>query len=172
MSLSLIIGIGLVGFLLAYLFFNFGKDELSQKHYLLRLLLLGCLFGIFILLGKASFDADQSCELVHNYTKMNYQYGNNFTYENGSATYHWDYDASGVPPTTDKGVFLFHIYEYKDYDVECFSLSDSNTGLTFYKLTLWIVRLLVSYILVYLIYEIFMYFNNLIRGNHGRSKKE
>jgi hypothetical protein len=37
-----------------------------------------------------------------------YVYGNNFTYANGSATYHWDYAASGVPPTTDKGVFLFH----------------------------------------------------------------
>lgn len=44
------------------------------------------------------------------YEKVNYQYGNNFTYANGSATYHWDYSASGVPPTTDKGVFLFHTY--------------------------------------------------------------
>lgn len=48
-----------------------------------------------------------------------YQYGNNFTYANGSATYHWDYDASGVPPTTDKGIYLFHrkvnaTYEYYD----------------------------------------------------------
>lgn len=48
-----------------------------------------------------------------------YQYGNNFTYSNGSATYHWDYDASGIPPTADKGVFLFHRgieYQYENYD--------------------------------------------------------
>ena len=169
MSMTIIIGIGIVGFLLAYLFFNFGKDEISQKHYLLRLLLLGCLFGVFILLGKATLDANQECELVHNYTKNDYQYGNNFTYPNGTATYHWDYSASGVPPTADKGVFLFHVYEYKDYDVVCYDKSGTNTASIFYGLTLWIVRLISAYILVYLFYEIFMWLSRIVSGKRGRS---
>ena len=48
-----------------------------------------------------------------------YQYGNNFTSDNGSATYHWDYDASGVPHDADDAVFLFHRNvndEYEFYD--------------------------------------------------------
>lgn len=52
-------------------------------------------------------------------------YGNNFTYDNGSATYHWDYDASGVPPTVDKGVFLFHIKEYKE---DVYTKFDADTS--------------------------------------------
>lgn len=169
-NIVLLIGLGVIGFLLAYLFFNFGKDEISQKHYLLRLLLIGCLFGVFVLIGKAGFDSTQTCELVNNYTDTVHMYGNNFTYENGTATYHWDYAASGVPPTADKGVFLFHKKEYKEFDVVCFESDLNNTANTFYVLTLWIVRLISSYILVYLFYEIFIYMRNIIAGKRGRSK--
>lgn len=172
MNMVLMVGLGFVGFLLAYLFFNFGKDEISQKHYLLRLLLLGCLFGVFVLIGKAGLDSSQTCELVNNFTDQQHVYGNNFSYSNGTATYHWDYAASGIPPTADKGVFLFHIKEYKYYDVVCFESDPNKTGNTFYVLTLWIVRLISAYILVYLFYEIFMYMKNMINGKYGRSKDD
>ena len=52
-------------------------------------------------------------------------YGNNFTYSNGTATYHWDYSASGIPPTADKGVFLFHI---KSYENKIYTNFDADTS--------------------------------------------
>lgn len=140
MNIVLMVGLGLVGFLLAYLFFNFGKDEISQKHYLLRLLLLGCLFGVFVLIGKAGLDSNTTCELVHNYSFIDHIHGNDF-------------------------------YEYKEYDVVCYESDPNKTSNTFYVLTLWIVRLISSYILVYLFYEIFMYMRNMINGKYGRSKE-
>lgn len=129
----LMAGLGIVGFLLAYLFFNFGKDEISQKHYLLRLLLIGCLFGVFVLIGKVGLDSGVTCELVVNNT-----------YENNT------------------------IINY-EYERVCFDNTDASTGLTFYNLTLWIVRLISSYILIYLFYEIFMYMRKIISGKRGRS---
>lgn len=132
----LMAGLGIVGFLLAYLFFNFGKDEISQKHYLLRLLLIGCLFGVFVLIGKVGLDSSVTCDLLPSKS-----------FENST-------------------VITF------EYERVCFDNTDSNTGLTFYRLTLWIVRLISAYILVYLFYEIFMYFNRMIRGKRGRSKDD
>lgn len=172
MSYVLIAGLGIVGFLLAYLFFNFGKDEISQKHYLLRLLLIGCLFGVFVLIGKAALDSSETCELVHNYTDNVYVYGNSLFYTNGTPRYHWEYEEQSLQPQEKEDIRLFHIYEYKDYERVCFKNNDASTGLTFYRLTLWIVRLISAYILVYLFYEIFMYLNAIIRGKRGRSRND
>ena len=168
MNLVLMIGVGIVGFLLAYLFFKLDDN----KHQFLRLLLLGCLFGVFILAGKVGLDSNNVCELVPNYTKTNYQYGNNFTYSNGTATYHWDYAASGVPPTADKGVFLFHVYEYNEYEVICYNMSEANTSVVFYKLNMWIIRIISAYLLVFLIFKVFMWSREYIGGKRGRAKDE
>lgn len=135
MNLILMIGLGLVGFLLAYLFFNFGKDEISQKHYLLRLLLLGCLFGVFVLIGKAGLDSTETCDnLLSNTTLV----------ENDTV-------------------------ELYNYEVVCYESDPNNTASTFYLLTLWIVRLISLYILVYLFYEILSYFARMINSRRGRS---
>lgn len=160
-------GLGIVGFLLVFMFFKFE----NKQHEFLRLLLLGCLFGVFILLGKTAIDGTETCELVNNYTYNSHIYGNNFTYPNGTATYHWDYAGSGVPPTADEGVFLFHLWEEKDFEVICYTNTSSNTANTFYKLTLWIVRLITGYLLVYLIWYIFGWVKEVISGKRGRAKE-
>lgn len=132
MTLTLIIAIASVGFLLAYLFFKTGEEY--DKHFLLRLLLLGCLFGIFVLLGKVGLDSQNTCDLVMNETLVD---GNLSTY---------------------------------NYEAVCYDNTQYNTGLTFYKLTLWIVRLLSAYILIYFFYELFMWLSKVIRGVRGRSR--
>ena len=135
-NIVLLVGLGFIGFLLAYLFFNFGKDEISQKHYLLRLLLIGCLFGVFVLIGKAGLDSTQTC---------NHVLSNMTLVENNTV-------------------------ELYDYETLCYESDPNNTAKTFYVLTLWIVRLISAYILVYLFYEIFIYMRNIISGKRGRSK--
>jgi len=128
----LIAGLGIIGFLLAYLFFKFE----DKQHELLRLLLLGCLFGVFVLVGKVGLDSNNDCELV-------------------------------VNSTYEVNTTLFF-----DYKTVCHSVSESNTGLTFYKLTMWIVRLISGYLLIYLFYYIFKWFSRIISGKRGRSKDD
>lgn len=139
MGLELIIGIGFVGLLLAYLFFKSNDDKGIGGHFLLRLMLLGCLFGVFVLLGKAGLDSTQSCELV--------------TIS--------EFDDNTHPNNTTKTFF---------YDTICYSNTEANTGLTFYRLTLWIVRLISAYLLIYFFYELFLWLSKIIKGRRGRSK--
>jgi hypothetical protein len=130
--MELIIGMGIVGFLLAYLFYQ-GEDK---THLLLRILMLGALFGIFVLIGKAGLDADTSCELVVNSTLV------------------------------EDNLTIF------SYDPVCYQITSSNTASTFYKVTLWIVRLISLYLVIYFIYEVFKWFAKIISGKYGRSKNE
>jgi hypothetical protein len=139
MGLELIFGIGFVGLLLAYLFFKSNDDKGVGGHFLLRLMLLGCLFGVFVLLGKASLDSSESCELV-----MTGQFDDNTHPNNTIKTF--------------------------SYDVVCYSKTEANTGLTFYRLTLWIVRLISAYFLIYFFYELFLWLSKIIRGRRGRSR--
>ena len=128
----LIAGLGIIGFLLAYLFFKFE----DKQHELLRLLLLGCLFGVFVLVGKVGLDSNNRCELL-----LSNQ-------------------------TVSDGVTVF------EYESLCYEVSESNSGLVFYKLTMWIVRLISGYLLVYLFYYIFKWFSRLVSGKRGRSKDD
>jgi len=137
MGLELIIAIGAVGFLLSYLFFKTDKDN-SKAHLLLRLLLLGCLFGVFVLLGKAGLDSANNCDLVINRTV-----------------------------DLDDGLGNHNVSYF--YDTVCYSNTEANTSLTFYNLTLWIVRLISVYLLVYFFYELFIWISDMIRGQRGRS---
>lgn len=134
MSLELIIGIGITGLLLAYLFFKSNDDKGVGGHFLLRLMLLGCLFGVFVLLGKAGLDSTQSCDLkIMNETTMN-----------ETTTF--------------------------NYDTICYSSTQANTGLTFYRLNLWIVRLISAYLLIYFFYELFLWLSKIIKGRRGRAR--
>ena len=170
MGLELILGIGIVGLLLAYLFFKSNDDKGLGGHFLLRLMLLGCLFGIFVLLGKASMDSTETCELVNNYTDNTYVYGNSLFFENDTPRYHWEYEEQSLQPQTKDEIRLFHVREYKDYDVVCFKNTSANTGVTFYTLTLWIVRLISAYLLIYFFYELFLWLSKIIKGKRGRTK--
>jgi formate hydrogenlyase subunit 3/multisubunit Na+/H+ antiporter MnhD subunit len=94
----------------------------SQDEYKLGLVLISLALSIvfFGLAGVYSFDITQTfCEIQTNDIYETYIYGNNFSYSNGSATYHWDYEASGIPPTADKGVFLFHKRMYYNNEIIC-----------------------------------------------------
>jgi uncharacterized membrane protein YbhN (UPF0104 family) len=141
LSLTLVLAIAAVGFLVSYLFFKTEDNEEYNHHFLLRLLLLGVLFGVFVLLGKAGIDSGTSCDLV----VVN------------------KYDDHSVNP--DVNVTY-------TYDTICYSNTDANTAVTFYTLTLWLVRLLTAYILIYFLYEVFKYFERIVRGKRGRSKNE
>ena len=170
MGLELIIGIGITGLLLAYLFFKSNDDKGVGGHFLLRLMLLGCLFGVFVLLGKAGLDSNEVCELVNNYTDDTYIYGNSLFYENNTPTYHWEYEEQSLQPQTKDEIRLFHVRKYKDYDVICYSKTTANTGLTFYRLNLWLVRLISAYLLIYFLYELFLWLSKIIKGRRGRAR--
>lgn len=138
MSLELIIGLGIVGFLLAYLFFKSGDDY--QEHVLLRILLLGLLFGVFILIGSAGLDSTTSCDvIISNQT---------------------EYEVVGNATVTEFS-----------YDTLCYEKGSDNTALSFYQLTLWIVRLVSTYLIIYLVYKIFLWTRDVIGGKRGRTKE-
>jgi hypothetical protein len=130
--MELIIGMGIVGFLLAYLFFQ-GEDK---THLLLRILMLGALFGIFVLIGKAGLDSNTSCELLVNASVVD---GNSTSFT---------------------------------YEPVCYQITQSNTASIFYNITLWIVRLISLYLVIYFIYEVFKWFARILSGKYGRTKKE
>lgn len=105
--------------MLSWLFFSFLAVALilTIAGFVLDISILNLTGTIFIfLLGITLLTTGLSYKSGE---EIYYQYGNNFTYPNGTATYHWDYDASGIPPTADNGVFLFHTNAediYSNYD--------------------------------------------------------
>jgi len=131
-SAILMFGVGIVGVLLAYMFFKFE----NQNHEILRLLLLGCMISIFVLIGKVGLDSGNSCDLVLNNT-----------YEVNTTIYF-------------------------NYSTVCYDNTEANTGVTFYKLTLWIVRLISAYITVYLIWYVFKWLRNIINNRQMRNNDE
>lgn len=81
-ALSLIIGIGIVCFLLLYFVFN-----LKEEHFLLQI--LGIFFFIFLLflIPKATIDFNDSCQQQINQTTRVYKDATNFTDTNTYSTY-------------------------------------------------------------------------------------
>jgi len=61
MTLTLIIGLSLVAFLLLYFAFNLNAEG---GHFLLKLLLVFFFFAVLMLIPKATLDAKTSCEFV------------------------------------------------------------------------------------------------------------
>jgi len=144
MSMELLVGIGIVLFVLTYLFIKLGEKD--NPHIYLQLLLLGFMVGLFIIVGKAGIDAN--CEMKLNNTEEIYKYGDNFT------GYHWDYDYDSPKPNT--APFLFHKYIDYNYIEVC---EDDNTEVIFYKFLVWISRIIVAYIIIYYLYEVLKYFS-------------
>lgn len=135
MSLALVVGIGIVTFIAAYMLFQLGQrpdDESNKegneqsnknysgtgKHFLLQLLLLFFIAGGVLLIGKAGID--QTCDVV----VVNETVSGNTT--------------------------------INSYDQQCFD-NQASTALTFYKGTLWFVRLLFAYVFFYFLYEVLVY---------------
>lgn len=59
MGLVLIVGIGIICFILLYLAFN-----IDQKHMLLKLLLIFFAFGLLILIPRGAIDEADNCQVV------------------------------------------------------------------------------------------------------------
>lgn len=152
MAIGVLVGIGITAFLLLYLMFKLKTDVDAggQNHFILQLLLLFFIIGTIALLGKATMDESSNCEWLTNQTSELYVYGNNFT------GYHWDYDTGTAPDGPQVDAYLFHKNITYDYGYYC-SDSINNTGLNFYKTIMWLVRLLFTYIFLYLTYEILKY---------------
>ena len=71
------------------------------------------ILGSMVLFFMAGFIIQSGSLYVHNgdtYTV----YGNNFSYENGTPTYHWDYDGTTIPNKIEDAVYPFH--EVKEYE--------------------------------------------------------
>ena len=73
-ALSLIIGIGVVCFLLLYFAFN-----LKEQHFLLQLLALFFFIFLMFLIPKAALDYNDNCGMVINQTSRSFIDANNFT---------------------------------------------------------------------------------------------
>jgi hypothetical protein len=122
MNIVLMSGMGIVGFLLIFMFFKLGEGE--KKHYLLQLLMLGFILGIFVLIGKASLDSND-----YSYCSWNMK---NYTSVGGNITdMNYSFECPNNPP---------------------------NTAGTFYKTTLWIMRVTFIYLFIYYFYELMSYF--------------
>jgi len=151
-ALSLIIGIGIVCFLLLYFVFN-----IKEEHFLLQI--LGVFFFIFLLflIPKAMLDFNNNCQLVLNYTKEIYQYGNNFT------GYHWDYSYETVAPQIENSAYLFHKNTTNYYTWHC-EENPKQTSKIFYNIVVWFARLFVLYVFLYIVFYSFKWFNGIVTG--------
>jgi hypothetical protein len=85
------LGMGIVGFLLIFMFFKLGENE--KKHYLLQLLMLGFILGIFVLIGKAGLDTND-----YSYCSWNMK---NYTMTGGNVTnMNYAFECPSNPPST------------------------------------------------------------------------
>lgn len=124
MNIVLMLGLGITGFLLIFMFFKLGDPERKHEHIFLQLILLGFILSVFVLIGKASLDTDD-----YAYCSWNL---NNYTSSGGNVT-------------------------DMNYAFECPSTTP-NTATTFYKLSLWIMRITITYLVIYYIFQLMNYF--------------
>lgn len=141
-NVSVLIGAGIVTFLLLLLFWKLdgSKGENGEKksnHVLLQILLLGFILAGFVIIGKASLD------------------------DSGSVC-SWVVNTSAYNASTDVTTY--------NYSYNCVD-SNVGIGLTFYNLTVWIMRIIGLYIFLYLVYVVLTYFGYL-SNKKGRDDLE
>lgn len=127
-ELVLVLGLLGVTFALIALFFKLSQDK-DNTHFLLQLIFLGFIIGLFVLISKTTMDYKDNCDWLVNST--NYNATTNTTYYN-------------------------HSYS-------C-NINNNDTSTSFYKLTIWIMRITMIYILLYFAIELFKYFAKKKRG--------
>lgn len=134
MSLSLVLGVGIVTALLLWFAF-----KLEPEHEFLKSVLIIFSFALLIIIPAST---NTVCEnLLVNETSL-YEYGNNFT------DYHWDAYETGDYPIfnpSDDAVYLFHKDTVYTYDEIC-----SNNGIAFVKAYKWVYVVFIAYLIVYL----------------------
>jgi hypothetical protein len=60
-NLTLLIALGIFGFMLLFMFFKLRSDGGESEHFFLQLLVLGFLLGVFVLIGKVGLDDKDFC---------------------------------------------------------------------------------------------------------------
>lgn len=92
MAIGILIGIGVTMFLLVYIMFKIKTDvdANTQNHFLLQLIILFFIIGLFALLGKATLDESINCEWIVD----------NSTVNNNVTTYETSYTCSEAQNNT------------------------------------------------------------------------
>jgi ABC-type thiamin/hydroxymethylpyrimidine transport system permease subunit len=125
----IVASLGVVGAILAFMFFKLGERE-DGKHYALQVIILAFILGVVVLLGKTSVDYQDNCSwLVSNSTSVGF-----------TTNYHYSYECSD---------------------------NTNNTATSFYKITLWVTRLIALYLLLTFVFELFSFYDFKKRGGEN-----
>jgi hypothetical protein len=60
-NVTLLLALGIFGFMLLFMFFKLRSDGQEKEHFFLQLLVLGFLLGVFLLIGKVGLDDKDFC---------------------------------------------------------------------------------------------------------------
>lgn len=151
MTLSVIIGAGLLALGLFYVGFNLKGRENARgedEHSLLRtfLIIVG-LTLILLIIPKTAIDEAQGCELQVNNTLRSYAYINyteTLAHDNATG---FEYNETITKP------YLVTINETYEYDRVCVALS-TTTDVAFYEFGIYVLAAFWLYILAYLVWRV------------------
>lgn len=132
---ELVLILGLVGVTFALIaLFYKLSQDNKNTHFLLQLIFLGFIMALFVLISKSTVDYKNDCQWLVNYTE-----------------YHVNHTHNGIDD------------EHNYYMYQC-NENTNDTSTSFYKLTVWIMRITMIYILLYFSMELFKYFGRKKRG--------
>lgn len=94
-NLTLLMALGIFGFMLLFMFFKLRSDGQESEHFLLQLLVLGFLLGVFVLIGKVGLDDKDFCS-------WNVA---NSTVSGDTTVYVYDYECSTNNKTTSTSFY-------------------------------------------------------------------
>lgn len=94
-NLTLLVALGIFGFMLLFMFFKLRSDGQESEHFLLQLLVLGFLLGVFVLIGKVGLDDKDFCS-------WNVA---NSTVSGDVTVYDYDYECSTNTKTTSTNFY-------------------------------------------------------------------
>lgn len=147
--MELILILGIASFILLTIAF-----KLEERHAIVKFFSL--MFAVFclLMLGNAALDTNYYCDTVIKEKWITNIYGDNFT----DGSYHWDEHSDPPTPNQITGVYIFNINESFTYELSCIEkpYTDNITKL-FYKVTLWFFRLIIVYMLGFMIYLVLDY---------------
>lgn len=161
-------------FLFFYLAFGLsraGNESGDEKIKHTVLIVLALFFGVYMLviMARNGIDVARNCQLLMVSDSENYVYGSNFTDSAGSEHWH-DGSALYVYSATDNTprIHLFnHNTTYYYAEVCQDNASQISTAQTFYKITLWFFRLIIIYLIGFLVWFAGEWLKRVRGGNNG-----
>lgn len=133
-----------------------------EKHAVIRNFLLVISIPFLFVIPSSLVLDQEICEVVLNDTATYYRYGSNFSYPNGSSTYHWDY---GDPPTflpNEDVAYLFHTYDAYTYTTYCYEQPNGSRAFLLGFTTV---------IIVFMLYIGFRFFGDVLKWFQGVVRK-